>query len=274
MSTASLGSLSGSETSFHGGVPKRYAYMRDKSFDDWEVPPWEVDVNLDQCLGKGEFGTAYIATWRGTNVVAKVAHQSPVAAALLQREFSTMARIHHPNCVQFLGWTVDPCMIVMEHMSGGNLRQLLDRVWFLWPWRRVEIAKDILRGVAYFHGRRPVSVIHRDLKPENILLTASGKAKISDFGVSRMAFGEGLDNEKNTGGVGTRKYMAPEVSSGVYDEKVDIWSCGTIFLELLWRRHSVVDKMLSREPKTRPEALEVLRELRSSGWIGEFLVKL
>jgi calcium-dependent protein kinase len=124
------------------------------------------------------------------------------------------------------------------------------------------MARDIIRAVAYFHGRRPVSVIHRDLKPENILITTSGKVKISDFGVSRMAFGE-KDNQKNTGGVGTKKYMAPEVASGEYDEKVDIWSCGTIFQELLGARHHVVDKMLDRDPGRRPDALSVLRDLVS-----------
>ena len=235
--------------------------MRDKAFEDWEVPPWEVEVDLGRCLGRGEFGTAYLATWRGTKVVAKVAKESPKAAALLQREFTTMARLHHPHVVQFLGYTVDPCMLVMEFMQGGSLRQLLDRAWFIWPWRRVEIATDIMRAVAYFHGRRPVSVIHRDLKPENILITTSGKVKISDFGISRLAFAD-TDDEQNTGGVGTKKYMAPEVASGNYDEKVDIWSCGTIFKELLGARHRVVAKMLSRDPRDRPDALCVLRELR------------
>lgn len=261
MSTASLGG-SGSETSFHGGVPKRYGHMRDKAFEDWEIPSWDVDVDVDlgRCLGKGEFGTAYLATWRGTKVVVKLAKESPTAAALLQREFATMACIHHPHCVQFLGYTVDPCMIVMEYMPGGSLRQLLDRAWFIWPSRRLEVARDIMRAVAYFHGRRPVSVIHRDLKPENILITTSGKVKVSDFGVSRMAFGY-PDNQRNTGGVGTRKYMAPEVATGQYDEKVDIWSCGAIFQELLGSGHHVVAKMLDRDPCNRPDAISVLRNL-------------
>ncbi len=49
-------------------------------------------------------------------------------------------------------------------------------------WCDVQIAHDMAEGLAYLHP----SVVHRDLKPQNILLDVSGRAKIADFGISRV----------------------------------------------------------------------------------------
>ena len=46
------------------------------------------------------------------------------------------------------------------------------------------IAKDIAEGMAFLHGRQ---MIHRDLKSLNVLLDARGRAKIADFGLSRVS---------------------------------------------------------------------------------------
>lgn len=49
----------------------------------------------------------------------------------------------------------------------------------------VQIAHDVAEGLAYLHP----SVVHRDLKPQNILLDVNGRAKIADFGISRVKVG-------------------------------------------------------------------------------------
>lgn len=48
--------------------------------------------------------------------------------------------------------------------------------------RPPQIAHDVAEGLAYLHP----SIIHRDLKPQNILLDGEGRAKIADFGISRV----------------------------------------------------------------------------------------
>ena len=72
-------------------------------------------------------------------------------------------------------------------------------------------------------------VIHRDLKPSNILINENCDLKICDFGLARV------QEAQMTGYVSTRYYRAPEImlTWRRYNEKVDIWSAGCIFAEMI-----------------------------------------
>jgi cyclin-dependent kinase-like len=81
--------------------------------------------------------------------------------------------------------------------------------------------------------------MHRDLKPGNIMVKDGKLLKICDFGCART-FAEVLTAEPRmiqqrftNQAVGTDLYAAPELSSGDYDEKVDLWSAGCILMEML-----------------------------------------
>jgi len=93
---------------------------------------------------------------------------------------------------------------------------------------------QMFRGLKYIHS---AGVIHRDLKPANILVNGSDcNLKITDFGLSRGVCKE--DDSNLTEYVVTRWYRAPEVmcSAKQYDEKVDVWSVGCIFAEMILRK--------------------------------------
>lgn len=85
------------------------------------------------------------------------------------------------------------------------------------------------RGLKYVHS---AGVVHRDLKPSNILINENCDLKICDFGLARVK------ESQMTGYISTRYYRAPEVmlTWRRYNEKVDIWSAGCIFAEMLLGR--------------------------------------
>jgi len=124
----------------------------------------------------------------------------------------------------------DECL-VMEFMSGGTLRELINKhIEQKEPLPQdliIKILKQIAGALDYLHNMQP-PIIHRDLKPENILLDENNNAKLIDFGIST--------NETNitTKIRGTTRYMAPEILDGIIDPtgKSDIWAFGCILFEL------------------------------------------
>ncbi|KAF7134797.1 hypothetical protein RHSIM_Rhsim08G0229900 [Rhododendron simsii] len=106
-------------------------------------------------------------------------------------------------------------------------------------------------ALEYLHDGCKPPIIHRDIKPANILLTENMRAKVSDFGLSRlMPFDVPSDGETHvsTSAVGTREYivgtpgyMDPEyIASSVLNEKSDVYSFGVVLLELITGKPAVL----------------------------------
>lgn len=193
---------------------------------EWEIPFTEIQV--EQKIGGGTFGTVFKGEWRGTEIAIKVI-KNEVNTTEFEIEMDIISRLHHPNILQFLGacTVTHPHMIIMEYMSNDTLESCNNQLTYV---QRIGIVKDIAKGLAYLHNRKPECIIHRDLKPNNILLTTSFKAKIGDFGISCIR--PTSDEDYNmTSETGTYRYMAPEVlMHKEYNAKVDIWSFGLVLL--------------------------------------------
>ena len=82
----------------------------------WVIPREMIQVDETQILGKGKYGNVYLGNWLGTPVAIKHFEEYlPLEIkSIIQREFSTMTRIHHPHVCQLLGYTEEPFQIVME----------------------------------------------------------------------------------------------------------------------------------------------------------------
>lgn len=105
--------------------------------------------------------------------------------------------------------------------------------------------EQIVQAVEYVHLQ---GLIHRDLKPSNIFFSLNGQIKVGDFGLvtamvenltEKKTFHDSTQetrerHDRHTAQVGTETYMSPEQLKGLpYDYKVDIYSLGLIFFELL-----------------------------------------
>ena len=278
------------DISLHNGVPRQFDHLKNKTFSDWEIPPWELFIFKDRVLGKGSFSKVYLAKWRETFVVAKVIDENVFQHKkfLVDRELDIMTKLHHPNIVQFLGFVDDPFVIVLEYIPNGDL---LYNFSSLKKREKISIMKDILRGIAYIHERKPYSLIHRDIKPTNILLTKSKVAKVADFGLSKFYNLYKINSSQNlerleldadlTGEVGTERYMAPEMSkdNSNYTNKIDIYACGILLYEMFenkkynpqqkfsWYwcpkkiKDIIVTNMLNYNPESRLNALDILKIL-------------
>ena len=179
--------FSDKDYSYYDDLPKKYTHLKDKTFTDWEIPPWNLIIYKEKLLGSGEFGDVYLASWNETEVVAKVVKEdiSEEKKDLFIKELDVMTKIHHPNIVQLMGYVSDPFIIVMEYLPKGELLNFIN-CNRLNKSKKIDICLDILRALTYLHNRKPKYLIHRDIKPQNIVMTPSGRPKIADFGISRF----------------------------------------------------------------------------------------
>ncbi|HJU66152.1 MAG TPA: serine/threonine-protein kinase, partial [Gemmatimonadaceae bacterium] len=153
------------------------------------------------------------------------------------REARVLADLHHPNIVETYAVRElgeKSLAIVMQHLSGGTLRQLLRREGQLSFDQAASILRDVAEALRHAHAQ---GVVHRDVKPENIFLEdGTGRAVLSDFGVARPMIDTGDEDELTLVGaaIGTPAYMSPEQIDGLQlDGRSDVYSLGLVGWEML-----------------------------------------
>ena len=206
-------------------------------------------------LGEGTFGIVY-ATPDGDYALKRNLSETDSSFLGAIRELNILHLLrNHPNIVHleqviFGQVFTDSCFSPLVGEDRTSQRD--DNVHFLFPKASQDLHDyiydndeedfmlvkkfmvDTLLGLEYMHTRK---IIHRDLKPGNILLFKKDfkiTAKLCDFGLSKPYTSQG----EQTPGVVTVTYRAPEIllSDPNYDYKIDIWSLGCIFYELISKR--------------------------------------
>mmetsp|Transcript_39942 Transcript_39942/g.87191 ORF Transcript_39942/g.87191 Transcript_39942/m.87191 type:complete len:285 (+) Transcript_39942:19-873(+) len=201
-------------------------------------------IALGRLLGRGATASVYCAKrggqWLAVKQLADVSIRYSVA---FRRELSILNSMQHTNIIQHLGNCSSPDMFSLfsEICEGGSVFTLIHRSEIeLMASQRCKMLRDVASAVEYMHGL-PQAVMHRDLKSLNLLLKSpvglKGDipwVKLCDFGSARAVEGS-MDSEWQTvtQNVGTSQWMAPEVESGRYDEKVDVYSFAIVMYEIL-----------------------------------------
>jgi serine/threonine-protein kinase len=166
--------------------------------------------------------------------------QSEQLVRMFAFEANVAARFNHPGVVQIFDFGVleGRHFIAMEHVPGRSLRQLgrvlRERHRRLSRVRVLRLVEHMARALAYGHtlvdGGRPLGFVHNDVSPENIMISASGAAKLIDFGAASTADSPVPSSEL----VGKLRYVAPERLRGAPgDQRVDVYALGVILYEYL-----------------------------------------
>jgi serine/threonine-protein kinase len=147
------------------------------------------------------------------------------------REARAAGKLSHPGIVTIHDAGEDEATrtpyLVMEFVAGMTL-EVLGESGALPREKALELTKQIAEALDYAHAR---GIVHRDIKPANIIVDAEGRAKITDFGIAKLA----TSKFTQTGMVlGTPAFMSPEqLTAQPVDGRSDIFSLGTIFYWLL-----------------------------------------
>ncbi|MDO5724314.1 MAG: Stk1 family PASTA domain-containing Ser/Thr kinase [Flaviflexus sp.] len=155
------------------------------------------------------------------------------------REARASAKLSSPHVVQVYdeGTFADgpygspAAYIVMEHVSGDDLRTELSRRGSFSLREALEILIQVLSGLGAAHR---AGLIHRDVKPENVLIERGESrpiAKVTDFGLARAV---AAASTTSTGTVlGTVAYLAPEMIEQSPDARSDVYGAGIMLYELI-----------------------------------------
>lgn len=205
------------------------------SDDEPEVVIAQGTLELGKELGHGGMGTVFRARHLrlGREVAVKFLPAELADSAefrtRFEREAHALALLNHPNIVTIhdYGEEAGQGYIVMELVEGSTLADQLP----LAPERTIDIVLQICDALSYAHRQ---GIVHRDIKPGNVLIDRTGKVKVTDFGLARMA-GDGARGWTLTTpdrALGTLYYMAPELMrGGEISPRVDVYALGVLLYE-------------------------------------------
>ncbi|GMH27489.1 hypothetical protein Nepgr_029332 [Nepenthes gracilis] len=250
-----------------------------ENVDQYDLVPLDTQVafDLDELLK----ASAFVLGKSGIGIVYKVVLEEGLTLAVrrlgeggsqrlkeFQTEVEAIGKLRHPNIVTLRAyyWSVDEKLLIYEYLPNGNLATAIHgkpgmASFMPLSWSaRLKSMKGIAKGLTYLHEFSPKKYVHGDLKPSNILLAQNMEAKISDFGLSRLADIAGGSPSLQSGRMTFEKlpsevpsgstrnttsslsyYQAPEVLKAVKpSQKWDVYSFGVILLEMITGRPPLV----------------------------------
>ena len=218
----------------------------------WQTPPKKqfqyqnFQLLPQESLGIGSYGKVCKAILDQLPCAAKLLHpvlfqfNDPGSQAIIQRfeqECEFLSEIRHPHIVQYLGVARDPesgLLVLLMELMDESLTGFLERSNKPLPYYlEVNLCHDVALALAYLHLN---GIIHRDLSSNNVLLIAGSRAKVTDFGMSKLSEMHPRITPL-TQCPGTLAYMPPEALKvpPVYSKKLDVFSSGVVTIQIMTR---------------------------------------
>ena len=199
-----------------------------------------------ESLGIGSYGKVCKAILDQLPCAAKLLHpvlfqfNDPASQTIVRRfeqECEFLSEIRHPHVVQYLGVARDPetgLLVLLMELMDESLTAFLERSNEPLPYHlQVNLCHDVALALAYLHLN---GIIHRDLSSNNVLLIAGSRAKVTDFGMSKLSEMHPRITPL-TQCPGTLAYMSPEALKvpPVYSKKLDVFSSGVVAVQIMTR---------------------------------------
>ncbi|AUX45361.1 protein kinase [Sorangium cellulosum] len=210
---------------------------------------------VERLLGVGGMGTVVAARHLSLGELVAIKFMraeycgNPALLRRFQREARGMFRLKGEHVPRILdlgslpprpGLTLPVPFIVMEHLSGNDLRSIVERRGRLPVEEAAEYVRQACVALTEAHA---LGMVHRDLKPANLFLTyrtdGTPLVKILDFGVAKFTCAkpedDGLEMTTARSVMGSRRYMAPEqmLTPRDVDLRADVWALGVVLYQLV-----------------------------------------
>ena len=205
-----------------------------------------IELYKEDTLGTGSYGGVCKAKCDGLPCAAKIMHptlfdlRDPGTVSYLckfEEECRLLSLARHPNVVQYLATYRDPdtrLPVLLMELCDESLCRFLERSPGPLPYHtQLNISHDITLALVYLHSN---GLTHRDLTGNNVLMIAGVRAKVTDFGMSKLA----SVNPRMTPMTlcpGNVQYMSPEAleEPPSYSDKLDVFSFGVLLVQITTR---------------------------------------
>ena len=229
-------------------------------------------------IGTGASAHVYLAedVSLRRRVAVKILHPALATDESFLRRFraeaQAVAGLRHPAIMSVHDWgeDADGPFLVLEHLAGGSLRDLLDRGARLSVAQAADVGLQVARALEHAHRR---GLVHRDIKPANLLFDEEGHIVVADFGLAR-ALAEASSTEPAGAVLGTARYSSPEQALGsTLDGRADVYALALVLIESVtgkvpFTADTTIGTLMARvgRPLEVPEELGALAPvLRAAG---------